>query len=246
MDLADLRVKLFADGAETAVIAEMARRPYIAGFTTNPTLMRKAGVVDYCAFARDVLNLVRNLPVSFEVFADDFVTMETQALEIASWGPNVYVKVPVTNSRGAFAGPLIRRLSRAGVQVNVTALLTVDQVQRVAECIWPWTPSYLSVFAGRIADTGRDPVPVMEQSLHILGQLPAAELIWASPRELFNVIQANTIGCPILTATKDILSKLALLGTDLESYSLETVRMFYRDAAEAGYCIDLPPQARAA
>jgi transaldolase len=232
------KVKLFADGAETSVIAELARDPKIRGFTTNPTLMRKAGVSDYRAFAREVLEIVPDRPVSFEVFSDEFAEMEEQAHEIASWGPNVFVKLPVTNTRGEFAGSLVKSLSRAGVQVNVTALTTVEQVRRVAACLCPSTASYVSVFAGRIADTGRDPIPVMRQSVKVLEALPKAELIWASPRELLNVVQADMTGCHIITATNDILKKLSLLGKDLDEYSLETVAMFYRDACAAGFWID--------
>jgi transaldolase len=236
---ADLRVKLFADGASTAAIAELAQKSCIRGFTTNPTLMRKANIRDYHAFAREVLGLVGGRPISFEVFADDFAEMELQAREIASWGANVYVKVPVSNTRGEFAGPLIRRLARAGVHVNVTALLTTAQVARVADCLRPETPSYVSVFAGRIADTGRDPLPTMREAVALLRGLPAAELIWASPRELLNVFQAEAVGCHVLTATGDILAKLALVGKDLDAYSLETVRMFHSDACSAGLSIDV-------
>jgi transaldolase len=236
--LDDLRVKLFADGANAAVIAELAEKPYIRGFTTNPTLMRKANIRDYRSFAREVLGLIGDRPISFEVFADDFAGMERQAREIASWGPNVYVKVPVSNTRGEFAGPLIRKLSAAGVAVNVTAVLTHEQVARVANCLCPETPSCVSVFAGRIADTGRDPLPTMSTALIRLRRLRQAELIWASPRELLNVFQANAVGCHVITATGDILAKLSLVGKDLDAYSLETVRMFYRDACAASVSMD--------
>jgi transaldolase len=246
MYLGNLKIKIFADGADLNVIAELARRPYIAGFTTNPTLMRKAGVTDYRAFAAQALRIVPELPISFEVFADDFDAMERQALAIAAWGKNVYVKIPVTNTRGESSAPLIRRLSRSGVPVNVTALLTLAQVREVAAVLSPATPSYISVFAGRIADTGRDPVPVMQEALEIMAALPLAELIWASPRELFNVIQANDMGCHIITATPDVLAKLALIGTDLKNYSLDTVRMFYRDACAAGFSIPIAAPAKAA
>ncbi|OAI53264.1 transaldolase [Planctomycetaceae bacterium SCGC AG-212-F19] len=246
MHSADLSVKIFADGADLGVIADLARRPYIAGFTTNPTLMRKAGVTDYRAFAVQALKIVRELPISFEVFADEFDAMERQALAIASWAQNVYVKIPVTNTRAESSVPLIRRLSNAGIPVNVTALLTLDQVRDVAAALCPATPSYVSVFAGRIADTGRDPLPVMTRGLELLAGLPKAELIWASPRELLNVIQANDIGCHIITATPDILAKLALIGNDLDNYSLDTVRMFYHDACAAGYSIPTPAPAKAA
>src|SRR5262245_13608924 len=216
---------------------EMAANRMIRGFTTNPTLMRKAGISDYKAFALQVLKVIMDRPVSFEVFADDFDAMEAQALEIASWGKNVNVKIPVTNTRKEFSGPLIERLSRSGVQVNVTAVMTPDQVKRVTERFSPDTPAIVSVFAGRIADTGRDPLPVMAECVRILGAKPKAELIWASPRELLNIFQADAIGCHIITATDDILKKLALVGKDLDAYSLETVEMFYKDAKTAGYTI---------
>jgi transaldolase len=236
-DLKSLKVKLFADGADLAGMKEMAANPLIKGFTTNPTLMRKAGIADYKAFARDVLAAIPDRPVSFEVFADDFASMETQALEIASWGGNVNVKVPVTNTRSEFCGPLVERLSRQGVQLNVTAVMTLEQVKQITERLAPETPAIVSVFAGRIADTGIDPVPLMEKAVAILRARPKAELIWASPRELLNIFQADAIGCHIITATNDILKKLSLVGKDLERYSLETVEMFYRDAQAAGYSI---------
>lgn len=235
--LNQLKVKLFADGADIDGMKEMAANPLIRGFTTNPTLMRKAGIIDYRRFAMDVLKAIPDRPVSFEVFADDFPTMEAQALEIASWGPNVNVKIPVTNTRGEFSGTLVERLSSAGVALNVTALLTLDQVRRVTECLAAHTPAIVSVFAGRIADTGRDPVPLMAEAVRILSRKPKAELIWASPRELLNVFQADAIGCHIITATNDILKKLALVGKDLDAYSLETVEMFYKDAKAAGFGI---------
>ncbi len=233
----NLKVKLFADGADLAGMKEMAANPLIKGFTTNPTLMRKAGIVDYKAFAADVLKAIADRPVSFEVFADEFAQMESQALEIASWGRNVNVKIPVTNTRKEFSGPLIERLSKAGVKVNVTAVMTLEQVKRVTDCLAAKTPAIISVFAGRIADTGRDPLPMMQKSVQAMKAKPKAELIWASPRELLNVFQADAIGCHIITATNDILKKLSLIGKDLEQYSLETVEMFYRDAQAAGYAI---------
>lgn len=232
-----LNVKLFADGADIAGIREMASNSSIAGFTTNPTLMRKAGVSDYKAFAKEVLTIVPDKPVSFEVFADDFPTMERQALEIASWGKNVNVKIPVTNTKGEFCGALVKRLSDAGVQLNVTALMTLDQVQRVTDALNPNTAAIISVFAGRIADTGRDPVPVMAKSVEIMKAKPKSELIWASPRELLNIFQAEEVGCHIITATNDILKKLSLFHKDLSLYSLETVEMFYKDAKAAGFNI---------
>jgi transaldolase len=232
-----LKVKLFADGADLAGIKEMAANPAIGGFTTNPTLMRKAGVSDYKAFALQALQVVASRPISFEVFADEFGEMEKQAHEIASWGRNIYVKIPVTNTRGEFAGPLVERLSRAGVQVNVTALMTVDQVARVTERLAAETPAIISVFAGRIADTGRDPMPIMAEAVKVMRKKPRSELIWASPRELLNIFQADEVGCHIITATNDILKKLSLTGKDLDAYSLETVEMFYKDAKAAGYSI---------
>jgi transaldolase len=235
--LAALKVKLFADGADLAGMKEMAANPLIRGFTTNPTLMRKAGVADYRSFARDVLAAIPDRPVSFEVFADDFSEMESQALEIASWGRNVNVKIPVSNTKGEFAGTLIERLSKRGVQLNVTALLTLEQVERVTERLAPQTPAIVSVFAGRIADTGVDPMPIMKKAVQVLKGRPKAELIWASPRELLNVFQADAVGCHIITATNDILKKLPLVGKDLGKYSLETVEMFYKDAKAAGFTI---------
>jgi transaldolase len=201
--------------------------------------MRKAGVADYKAFAREVLAAIPDRPISFEVFADDFDEMERQAYEIASWGKNVNVKIPVTNTKRQFSGPLVERLSKAGVQVNVTAILALDQVRRVTECLSPQTPAIVSVFAGRVADTGRDPVPLMAEAVKIMKAKPKAELIWASPRELLNIFQADSIGCHIITATNDILKKLSLVGKDLADYSLETVEMFYKDATAAGYKIAL-------
>ncbi len=232
--IADLRVKIFADGADLAGIRELAGKPYIKGFTTNPTLMRKAGVSDYGAFARELLQAISDRPISFEVLSDEFVEMEAQAREIASWGENVYVKIPVTNTRSEPSDDLVERLSRSGVKVNVTAAMTLDQVRRLAARLQDGAPSCVSIFAGRIADTGRDPVPHMASAVEILRQAPRAELIWASPRELLNVFQADAIGCHIITVTHDILNKLASVGKSLEAFSLETVQMFYDDARKAG------------
>lgn len=232
-----LKIKIFADGADLAGIKAMYAKPWIKGFTTNPTLMRKAGIADYKAFAHDVLGVVQDRPISFEVFADEFEEMEAQAIEIASWGPNINVKIPVTNTKRVFAGPLIHRLSKAGVKLNITAVMTVEQVRAITEHLVPETPAIISVFAGRIADTGVDPVPVMQKALAITQTRPKAELLWASPRELLNILQADQAGCHIITATNDILNKLALLGKDHGDYSLETVEMFYRDAVAAGYSI---------
>jgi transaldolase len=232
-----LRIKLFCDGADLGHIAAMAKNPLIRGFTTNPSLMRQAGIVDYAGFGREVLATVGGRPVSFEVFADDFAGMERQARLIAGWGGNVYVKIPVTNTAREFSGPLIRRLSADGVPLNVTAILTLDQVEMVAAALDPRAPAIVSVFAGRIADTGVDPVPFMHEALHLLRRRPHAELLWASPRELLNIFQADAIGVPIITATPDILSKLPLVGRDLAEYSLATVKMFYDAAQTAGYSL---------
>ena len=239
-NMKNLHVKLFADGADLKGMKEMAANPMIRGFTTNPTLMRKAGIVDYKLFARQVLDAIPDKPVSFEVFADDFDAMEEQALEIANWGQNVNVKIPVTNTRGESSGALIERLSRAGVKLNVTALLTLEQVKTVIKRLAAETPAFISVFAGRVADTGLDPVPMMAEAVRIMKEKPKAELIWASPRELLNVFQADSVGCHIITATNDILKKLSLVGKDLNSYSLDTVKMFYNDALAAGYRIAEP------
>ena len=233
--ITDLRVKIFADGADKAGMLEMYAKPYVTGFTTNPTLMRKAGITDYRAFAKEILRAIPDRPISFEVFSDEFAEMERQALEIAGWGDNIYVKVPVTNTRRESAYDLVKRLSGAGVKLNVTALATLTQVRDVASVLNCHTPSYVSVFAGRIADTGRDPVPLMAAAVELLRINPKAELIWASPRELFNIFQADEIGCHIITVTNDILKKLSLVGRDLSDYSLETVRMFYDDAQKANY-----------
>jgi transaldolase len=233
--LASLRVKLFSDGADKASILKLASDPLIRGFTTNPTLMRTAGVSDYESFCREILEHVREHPVSFEVFSDEFEEMERQAYRIAGWGANVYVKIPVTNTRAEPSYPLIQRLSRAGLRLNVTAILALDQVRRTTEALAEATAGYVSVFAGRFADTGRDPVPMMADAVSILSEVPALELVWASPRELLNVFQADAVGCHIITLTGDILRKLPLVGRSLEAYSLDTVKMFRDDALRAGY-----------
>lgn len=238
-NVANLKIKIFADGADLKSMKDAATNPLVKGFTTNPTLMCAAGVADYRAFALDVLKAISDRPVSFEVFADDFATMEDQAREIASWGQNVYVKIPVTNTKGDFCGPLIAALSRAGVKLNVTAVFTLDQVSRIAAALAEDVPAVVSVFAGRIADTGRDPVPHMREAVGILRQRPKAELLWASPRELLNIFQADEIGCHIITVTSDVIKKLSLVGKDMDAYSRETVSMFYRDATAAGYGIPL-------
>ena len=234
-----LKVKIFADGADLKGMKEAAAQPLVKGFTTNPTLMRQAGVSDYKQFALEVLKLIPDRPVSFEVFADDFPTMEAQGREIASWGDNVYVKVPVTNTKGEFAGPLMTRLSGSGIKLNVTAIMTNEQVKRVAAALAKDTPAIVSVFAGRIADTGRDPVPLMSEAVSLLKDRPKAELLWASPRELLNIFQADEIGCHIITVTGDVIRKLALVGKDLDRYSLETVAMFHKDAVTAAFTIPI-------
>jgi transaldolase len=235
--IANLNTKIFGDGADKATMLRLYKDPLIKGFTTNPTLMRKAGIKDYEGFARDIVASIPDRPISLEVFADDFPEMERQARKIASWGNNVYVKIPVTNTRREPSLDLIGRLTRAGVKVNVTALLTLAQVRDVAVALKEGAPAYISVFAGRIADTGRDPVPMMAAAVELALPCPNIELIWASPRELLNVFQANAIGCHIITATSDILKKLELVGKDLGEYSLETVNMFYDDALQSGFVL---------
>jgi transaldolase len=236
--LSDLRVKIFADGADIDGILEMYNKHFIRGFTTNPTLMRKAGVSNYVEFAQDILKVIRDRPVSFEVFSDELMEMELQARIISSWGANVYVKIPVSNTSGEPNYHLVHRLSRSGIQVNVTAVTTLEQVRNIATAVQNGAPSFVSVFAGRIADTGRDPVPLMKESLELLNDSPEAELIWASPRELFNIFQADAIGCHVITVTNDILKKLDGIGRDLSDVSLDTVKMFRRDAVAASYRLD--------
>lgn len=231
----ELKVKIFADGADRAGMLEMYGKPYIKGLTTNPTLMRKAGISDYKAFAKDILAAIPDRPISFEVFSDDFADMERQAMEIASWGDNVYVKIPVTNTKRETCYALVKKLAAQKVKLNVTALMTLEQVRDVVAALDPTVPSYVSVFAGRIADTGRDPVPLMATAVEMLKVAPASELIWASPRELLNIFQADAIGCHIITVTNDVLKKLDLVGRDLNDYSLDTVKMFHNDARQAGY-----------
>jgi transaldolase len=243
-DLKSLKIKIFADGANLPQMKALYANPVIKGFTTNPTLMKQAGVTDYPAFARQVLAAIPDRPVSFEVFADEFDEMERQSNEIASWGRNVNVKIPVTNTKREFCGPLINRLSKRGVVVNVTAIFTLDQVRRVADALDSNTAAIVSVFAGRIADSGIDPVPLMAEAARILKAKPKAELLWASPRELINVIQADQVGCKIITCTEDIIKKLSLIGKDQDQYSLETVKMFYNDARAAGFMIGAPALAK--
>jgi transaldolase len=239
----DLKIKIFADGADLDGIMEMYKDPLIKGFTTNPTLMRKAGIDDYEAFGRELLARVPDRPVSLEVFADDFGEMERQALAIASWGKNVNVKIPVTDTKGTFAGPVIHALSSQGVVLNVTAIMTPAQVKAVAEALDPSAPAIISVFAGRVADTGRDPVPLMQSCLEALRDRPKAELLWASPRELLNIFQADAMGCHIITVTNDVIAKLKLVGKDLDAYSRETVQMFHRDAVASKFSIAVPAAA---
>jgi len=231
----DLKVKIFADGADKAGMLEMSAKPFIRGLTTNPTLMKKVGITDYRAFCKDILTTIKEKPLSFEVFSDDFMEMERQAMEIASWGSNVYVKIPVTNTKKETCYALVKRLTMQGVKVNVTALMTLAQTHDVVAALNPKVPSYVSIFAGRIADTGRDPVPLMAAAVKMLKVAPAAELIWASPRELLNIFQADDIGCQVITVTNDLIKKLSLVGYNLQEYSLDTVKMFYNDAVEAGF-----------
>jgi transaldolase len=233
--LAELSVKLFADGADLDGILSLAEDPRIAGFTTNPTLMWKAGLIDYADFAQRLLERITTHPISFEVFADDAEEMRRQARLISSWGPNVYVKIPVTTTSGESMAPLVRELSEDGVQINVTALFTTAQVELITAALKDGAPSYVSVFAGRIADAGVEPTPIMSRALDIMLDAPRAELIWASPREVLNIVQADQIGCHIITLTHELLAKLDSLGKDLEQFSLETVQMFRRDAIAAGF-----------
>jgi transaldolase len=239
--VSELRVQVFADGADKASMLELYRQPYIKGFTTNPTLMRKAGVTDYERFAREMLQHIPDRPISFEVFADNAAEMERQAHKIATWASNVYVKIPVTNTRREPMYDLIRGLSAEGIQVNATAVLTLDQVSHIAQALRGGAPSYISVFAGRVADTGRDPVPMMKSALEIMAPEPKTHLVWASPRELLNIFQADEIGCHIITVTSDVLKKVSLIGKDLHDYSLETVQMFHDDAARSGYTLEPTP-----
>jgi transaldolase len=231
----ELKIKIFADGADKGGMLEMYEKSFVKGLTTNPTLMKKAGILDYRAFCKDILNFIKDKPLSFEVFSDDFAEMERQALEIASWGDNVYVKIPITNTKQDTCYSLVKKLAGQGVKLNVTALMTLDQVRDVVSSLNPDIPSYVSVFAGRMADTGVDPVPMMAKAVQMLKPVPAAELIWASPRELLNIFQADEIGCHVITVTNDILKKLSLVGYDLDQYSLDTVKMFYKDAVAAGF-----------
>ncbi len=231
------RVKIYADGASLGDMVAWHQSPLISGFTTNPTLMRKAGITDYAAFGRSVVAAIPDRPISFEVFSDDFNEMECQAHEIASWGPNVFVKIPITNTESKPSRELVRRLSLAGVKINVTAVLSVPQVEDALAALEGGAPANVSVFAGRIADTGRDPMPLMREALALARRMPAVEVIWASPRELLNLFQADEVGCHIITMTTDLLNKLPLIGRDLDAFSLDTVKMFRADAVKAGYTL---------
>ena len=235
--ISNMRVRIFADGADKRSILDLARNPWISGFTTNPTLMRKAGVSDYEAFARDLTGAIPDRPFSFEVLSDDFDEMEQQALRIASWGDNVYVKIPITNTRGEFSTAVIHRLARQGVKINVTAVMTLHQVDTILKSLRYGPPSCISIFAGRIADAGIDPLPVLNGALDRMRPYPQMELIWASPRELFNIVQADAIGCHIITVTHDLLKKMPLIGRDLTEYSLDTVKMFFPDAQASGFTL---------
>lgn len=233
----NLKVQIFADGADKAGMLDMYSKCYIKGLTTNPTLMKKVGITNYRAFCKDILSIINDKPLSFEVFSDDFSEMERQALEIASWGDNVYVKIPITNTKQEPSYELIKRLANQKVKLNVTALMTLTQTESVVAALNPQVPSYVSIFAGRIADTGVDPVPLMSKAVQILKKNSKAELIWASPRELLNIFQADGIGCHVITVTNDILKKLSLVGYNLDEYSLDTVKMFYNDAVSAGFSL---------
>ena len=234
----DLKVKIFSDGADKEDMLDMASKTFIRGLTTNPSLMKKAGIKNYEAFAKDILSTIKEKSISFEVFSDDFDEMEKQAMKITSWADNVYVKIPVTNTKKESSKELIKRLVEKKVKLNITAIMTLDQVKTVLSVLDNKVPSIISVFAGRIADTGKDPVPLMKECLTEMKINPKSELLWASPRELLNIIQADQIGCHIITATKDIINKLKLANYDLEDYSLDTVKMFYKDAVDAGFKIN--------
>ena len=233
--LAELKIKLFADGADKTQILRFYANPLIRGFTTNPTLMRSAGVKNYEAFAREILDVIRDRPISFEVFADNFGEMERQARKIAAWGENVYVKIPISNTKRQSSMELAGQLAHSGVKVNITAVLTLDQVRAAADALTGGSPGIISIFAGRIADTGRDPVPTVAAAVDLVSAYSNIELIWASPRELLNIFQANDAGCHIITVPETILTKLATVGKDLDEFSLETVAMFHHDAARSGY-----------
>ena len=233
----DLKIKIFSDGADKKDMLDMNSKTFIKGFTTNPSLMKKTGIKDYAAFAKDILSTIKKKPISFEVFSDDFDEMERQSIEIASWADNVYVKIPITNTKKQNSADLIKRLTEKKVKLNITAIMTLDQIKTVVKVLNEKVPSILSVFAGRIADTGRDPIPIMKDCLNEMKINSNSELLWASPRELLNIIQADQIGCHIITVTKDIINKLKLINYDLNEHSLDTVKKFYNDAAEANFKI---------
>jgi len=234
----DLKIKIFSDGADKKDMLEMNSKTFIKGLTTNPSLMKKAGIKDYETFAKDILSTIKEKPISFEVFSDDFDDMEKQAMEIASWAANVYVKIPITNTKKESSKELVQRLAKKKVKLNITAIMTLDQVKTVLSVLDNKVPSVISVFAGRIADTGKDPIPLMKECLKEMKINPKSELLWASPRELLNIIQADQIGCHIITVTKDIIKKLQFIDYDLKDYSLDTVKMFYKDAVDAGFKIN--------
>ena len=234
----DLKIKIFSDGADKKDMLDMNSKTFIKGFTTNPSLMKKTGIKDYAAFAKDILSTIKKKPISFEVFSDDFDEMERQSIEIASWADNVYVKIPITNTKKQNSAKLIKRLSEKKVKLNITAIMTLDQVKTVLSVLDNKVPSIIYVFAGRIADTGKDPIPLMKECLTEMKINPKSELLWASPRELLNIIQADQIGCHIITVTKDIINKLQFINYDLENYSLDTVKAFYKDAVDAGFKIN--------
>ncbi len=232
-----LNTKIFADGADVKEMIRLSKDPMIKGLTTNPTLMKKAGILDYAKFAGEVLNEIKTKPISFEVFSDSLIEMERQAELISSWGQNVYVKVPITNTQGISTQKLVRNLVKNNIKVNITAIMTLNQVKVISESLDEAVPNFVSVFAGRIADTGRDPVGIMRETVEFLKPIGSSEVIWASPRELLNIFQASEIGCHVITATTDILKKLEIVGYDLDQYSLDTVKMFYKDAQESNFNI---------
>jgi transaldolase len=233
----NLKIKIFADGANLEQISMLNKRDFIKGFTTNPTLMRQAGIIDYEGFAKKALEIIGDKPISFEVFSDDFDTMINQALKIHSWSDNIYVKIPITNTKGELTSYVISELVHRRVKINVTAVMTKNQISELSRILDPNISSYVSIFAGRIADTGVEPDETIEYAINQFINLPNNEIIWASPRELLNIIQADKLGCHIITATNEILKKMELIGYPLEEYSLDTVKMFYKDANEAGYVL---------
>ena len=233
----ELKIKIFADGADLAGIRALRQNPLVKGFTTNPTLMKQSGITDYLGFSKEIVEVIDGLPISLEVFSDDFVEMNRQALKLASLGPNVYVKIPITNTKGDSSAALVKNLAADGVQINVTAMFTIGQVEQTIEALEGGPNSYISIFAGRIADAGIDPIPTMEKALELMRPHPQIELIWASPREILNVVQGDQIGCHVITVTHDLIKKLTSLGKDLEQFSIETVQMFANDAVQAGFSL---------